>query len=150
MTARSEEKKTENHVDISETRRTSSRSAASLANLRIAKSLIPVLRRSPDRIPPNTFSKRGRCTQTLFQLIPVLEEGIKRPRSRLRTESSEVKKAKQSDEGEREPLGCVTNSPAKITSKRARSRGAEEEPRGVQAAAVMMFCLSQTCKSTYN
>ena len=101
MTALSEEKKTENHVDISETRRTSSQSAASLANLRIAESL-----------------------------IPVLEEGIKRPRSRLRTESSEVKKAKQSDEGEREPLGCVTNSPAKITSKRARSRagGAEEEP----------------------
>ena len=26
------------------------------------------MRRSPDRIPPNTYSKRGGCTQTLFQI----------------------------------------------------------------------------------
>ena len=27
---------------------------------------------TPDRIPPNTYSKRGGCTQTLFQILTTI------------------------------------------------------------------------------
>ena len=101
---RSEEIKRKNegkHSREPETsRRRSSRSASSLANYMIAEALSP----GP-------------------------EEEKKRSRSGARAESSGVKKVKRTEEpsseperGEREPLGCVTNSPVKAASTRGRSK----------------------------
>jgi len=90
-------------------RRRSTRSASSLANYRIAEALSP----GP-------------------------EEEKKRSRSALRPESSEVKKVKiieepetEKVEREREPLGCVTNSPVKaasIRSSRAKTGAQRRNP----------------------
>ena len=88
-------------------RRRSTRSASSLANYRIAEALSP----GP-------------------------EEEKKRSRSALRPESSEVKKVKimeepETEKGEREPLGCVTNSPVKaasIRSSRAKAGAQRRNP----------------------
>lgn len=101
---RSEEMKKKNEgnppKEPETSRRRSSRSASSLANYMIAEALSP----GP-------------------------EEEKKRSRSGVRAESSGVKKVKRTEEsssepetGEREPLGCVTNSPVKAASTRGRSK----------------------------
>ena len=102
-------KKVEEEKPADSSRRRSSRSASSLANYRIAEALSP----GP-------------------------EEEKKRSRSALRPESSEVKKVKimeepetEKVEREREPLGCVTNSPVKaasIRSSRAKTGAQRRNP----------------------
>ena len=105
ISVKSDERKKKNEeksVQKPETsRRRSSRSASSLANYMIAEALSP----GP-------------------------EEEKKRSRSGLRAETSGPKKVKRTEEPvsvtekgeEREPLGCVTNSPVKTSSTRVKSK----------------------------